>query len=105
MPAGGKSRAKAGEPPMKSKPFNEPRVEETAKFIAKELMRIIDRNTVNSVLSKLILEECPTYENMSNGDRFLATLRALSIVQIEVTKDISTMLYGKDSDEEEAEAA
>jgi hypothetical protein len=72
--------------------YDEARVEDVAQFIAKELIALIDRRNANGHLSKRIREACPSYQNgLTNGERVVATLRALALVQIEATKDATTL--------------
>ena len=74
---------------------NKTRVEETASFIAAELKALLDRYNMDSHMSRRIREACPAYENgLTNSEKLLATLRALSMVQIEVGVDFGTLTTG-----------
>jgi hypothetical protein len=58
--------------------FNMTRVETTEKFIMAELLLLLSHSPY-SHLSKSIAAACPTYkQGLTNGERLLATLRALS---------------------------
>jgi hypothetical protein len=91
---------------MKMKSFNNDRVEETAAFIAAELRKLLDRMASNSHMSQRIREACPAYRNgLTNGERVLATLRALSMAQLDVAADLASLDFGADDDIKEDEAA
>jgi hypothetical protein len=79
--------------------FNKARVDETATFIAAELMTILDRSHYDSPLSKRISEACPTYaRGLTNGERIAATLRALNMVQLEIIADLTSLENDDDDD-------
>jgi hypothetical protein len=82
------------------KPRNEARIETTAQFIAAELKVLLDRYNYKSHLSAALKERCPAYKNgLTNEERELATLRALAITQIEITRDIASMTTAGDFDD------
>ena len=86
--------------------FNNSRVEETAKFIAHELRVLLDRNDPQSHMSCRIREDCRTYnDGQTTGERVVATLRALSMIQLETLADLASLTAGPGDDEEEAAAA
>jgi hypothetical protein len=50
------------------------------------------------------LNDCPTYHkphNLNNGEGILATIRALAMLQADMTRELASMNYGEDHDEEE----
>ncbi len=75
---------------------NMSRIDETATFIASELKRLLDRRDDDSHMSRRIEEDCPAYENgLTNAESLLATLRALSMVQLEISADLAALTYGE----------
>jgi hypothetical protein len=65
-------------------------VDEAATFIAHELKALLDRRNLNSPLT-LRLETWPTYDKLTNGDRVLATLKALNLTALEVIGDMGEL--------------
>jgi hypothetical protein len=87
---------------MAKKLFDKERVEQTARFIAAELTTLLDRR-YDSHISKRLQEACPTYDTLTNGENLLATVRALSVVQLQIIAELSAMNSGGDGDFEDAE--
>jgi hypothetical protein len=86
-----------------AKLFREKIVKETAKFIADELRKVLDRHKCDSYMSQR-LNDCPTYHkphNLKNGEGMLATIRALAMVQIDMTRELASMNYGEGPEEED----
>jgi hypothetical protein len=88
--------------------FNMTHVEETAKFIAGELRTFLDRkgdDENDGHMTRRLREARPNYESLTNGDAALATLRALSMIQLEVGADLGGLMYEYDDydDEEDDE--
>jgi hypothetical protein len=73
--------------------FDMKRVEETATFISAELVKLFDRNNIDSHMGRHIAA-CPTYnKGLTNGERLLATLRALSMAQLEISSDLGSLTH------------
>jgi hypothetical protein len=77
---------------------NMARVEEAATFIAGELRTILDRKDIDSHMSRRVREACPAYNGLTNGEVLLATLRALSMAQLEISAELADLTDGKDDD-------
>jgi hypothetical protein len=74
--------------------FDMSRVEEATAFIAAELRTLLDRNNIESHMSKRIAAACPAYKNgLTNGERLLATLRAFSMAQLEILAELGSMKH------------
>jgi len=72
--------------------FNKARVEQTATFVADELKLLLSRD-YGSHVSRRISGGCPAYKNgLTNGELLLATLRALSMVQLEISADLGSLI-------------
>ena len=70
--------------------FDEKRIDAAARFIADELKLLLDRN-IDSHMSRRIREACQAYKDgLTNGERSLATLRALAMAQIEIGHDLAS---------------
>jgi len=86
--------------------FNKARTEETTAFIAAELRTLLDRNELDSYMSRRIREACPAYRNgLTNGERVLATSLALAAVQGDVTRALASLEYETAYWDEDDEAA
>jgi hypothetical protein len=92
---------------MSRKLFDNNRVGEAATCIAGELKTLLDRSNYKSSIEKALSENCPAYyaNGLTNGETVMAMLRALSMVQIEKSVELSGLLDGKDGDDEDEEAA
>ena len=91
---------------MSKKLFNMDRVDEAATFIAAELKVLLDRYNTQSHMQKRLGEACPAYQNgLLIGETVLATLRALSIAQLEISADMAELYYGADDVDDEEPAA
>jgi hypothetical protein len=82
--------------------FNMTRVDETANFIATELRALIDRENIDSHMSRRVREACPAYANQTIGEGVLAMLIALNTIQNEVARDLGSLTTGASDDWEEA---
>jgi hypothetical protein len=84
---------------------NEALVDETAEFIAAELIVLLDRKNTDSHMNRRIREACPAYrQGLTNGDRVLAALKALHLVGAELIRDMTSMTRDptfEEMDEEE----
>jgi hypothetical protein len=76
-----------------AKVVNADRVQVTADFIATELKQLLDRRDIYNHMSNR-LKECSTYKDLTNLERELATLQALSAVQAHIVADICDMTSG-----------
>ena len=87
--------------------FNQGRIGRTAAFIAAELKTLLDRDKYDSHMSRRIQEDCPDYRvGLSNGERVLATLKALNLTAIDLLADMATLTYDRDDfDEDDDEVA
>jgi hypothetical protein len=85
--------------------FNQKRIDETAEFIAKEIEEDLSRMNPNSHISQRIRDECPAYRSgLTNVERVVATLQALSKVQRGTIADLTSLTFGEGDEEvEEAE--
>jgi hypothetical protein len=63
-----------GDAKMMKEIFDQSVVDETAKFIAAELETLLTRHDSGS---RRIREACPVYGRITNGERVVATLKAL----------------------------
>jgi hypothetical protein len=81
------------------------RVEETAAFIAAELRKLlVDGSDAESHMSRH-LRKCSTYNNgLTRGEELLATVRALSMVQLEILTGLGSMWMEQREDEDEDDA-
>jgi hypothetical protein len=91
-----------------SKLFDRKRIDEATDFIADELKGLLDRNNYKSHMQRRLQEACPAYHSgLTNGETLLATLRALSRVQLEITNDLGSLThsdYDDDDDDDEIAA-
>lgn len=86
--------------------FNKNRVDETAAFIADELRTLLDRKNIDSHMNRCF-RMFPVYreEKLTIGERILATLLALNMIESEVARDLGSLEsdpYGEWLDEDEA---
>jgi hypothetical protein len=72
--------------------FDQARVDETAEFIATELKVLLDRKKYDSHMSRRISEACPAFrQGLTNGERVLATVKALHQVGPDLIADLTSM--------------
>jgi hypothetical protein len=72
--------------------FDQQLVDEAAIFIAAELKVLLDRKNIDSPMNRRIREACPAYRHgLSNGDMVLATLKALHLVGLDITNDMTSL--------------
>jgi hypothetical protein len=89
--------------------FDQARVDEAAEFIAAELKPLLDYKHIDGPISRRIIEACPAYpRGLTNGERVVATLKALNLAALEVMRDLTALwrdptLAEKWEDEEENE--
>ena len=83
--------------------YNEKRVEAAARFIADELKRQFDQENINRHFHRR-LSKCQAYKDgLTLGETGLALLRALAMVQIEITHDVaSKKIESSDQDDDES---
>src|SRR6516162_6075878 len=99
---GNRARANREKHPMRSL-YNEKRVEAAARFIADELKRQFDQENINRHFHRR-LSKCQAYKDgLTLGETGLALLRALAMVQIEITHDVaSKKIESSDQDDDES---
>jgi hypothetical protein len=79
---------------------NQALVDETAEFIAAELKVLLDRKNVDSHMNRRIREACPAYrQGLTNGDRVMASLKALHLAGLELISDMTSMTRDPTFDE------
>jgi hypothetical protein len=82
--------------------FNQALVDEAATFIAGELKALLDRKNLDSPMNRRIAEACPAYhQGLTNGDRVVATLKALNLAALDVIRDLTSMTRDPTVEEEE----
>jgi len=83
---------------MEAQLFNNDRIKEAAQVIANELLKILAKRH-DSHMQKHVAKNCPAYKKgLSNGEHLLATMRALSMVQLEVGVELADMTHTVDED-------
>lgn len=82
------------------KVFDETRVAAAAEAIKGELLKLLDRNDYNSAIEERLSVSMHYYSGMTTFERQLGILRALAMVQIEITADLASLT----ADESDPEA-
>jgi len=73
---------------MEAQLFSNTRVKEATEVIATELLKILAPRH-DSHMSRHVSKICPAYKKgLTNGEGLLATMRALSTVQLEVAAEL-----------------
>jgi hypothetical protein len=81
--------------------FNQALVDETATFIAAELKPLLEYKNYDSPMSRRIAEACPAYrQGLTNGERVVATLKALNLAALEVMRDLTLLTRDPTFEEE-----
>ena len=82
------------------------RVEAATDFIAQELKTLLARN-YDSPMSRQLQKTVVYRDGLTNGERLLATMRALSLVQLEVAADLGSLTTEASDwrDQDDSEAA
>jgi hypothetical protein len=79
------------------------RIDEAADFIATELLEQFDRHNIDSRMNRRVHEECAAYRNgLTNGERLIAILRALSKVQLAINAEFAALDFPEDDEDDEA---
>jgi hypothetical protein len=76
-----------------SKLFNEKRIEEATTAIAAKLATLLDRTNFDAGVHRWV-DGTACHEVITNGELVVATLRALALAQIEVSKDLTSLDFG-----------
>ncbi len=72
--------------------YDQTRVNEAAAFIAEELKALLDRRHYDSHMSRRLRAACPAYNRgLTNGEREVATIRALNMAALEVLGDLASL--------------
>jgi hypothetical protein len=79
------------------------RIDEAADFIATELLEQFDHRNIDSHMNRRVREGCAAYRNgLTNGERLIAIMRALSKVQLEISTEFAELDFPEDDEDDNA---
>jgi hypothetical protein len=82
--------------------FNMKRVDQTAEIIAAALAKLLNRHNAESPLSRCIRQSQAYKSGLTNGERVLATIRALSMIQNGTVVELASLTYSHEDEDDEA---